>query len=108
MSESDYKTVLQIDHTSLVTSIAFINICFALIFYLRGSKPPFGEEACNILVHILILIYTSFLVCAMFTYADMITKSYMQINEIVNIRCVSYIVGIIGFTLVTTILLIQR
>lgn len=116
MSESDTtiivsennKTLLQIDHTSLITSIAFINICFALIVYLRGNKAPFGEEASKIVIFALALIYTSFLVCAIFTYVDMIGKSYTKINEAITVRNVSYIVGMICFTMVTLILLTQN
>lgn len=97
----------QIDNTSLVTSIAFINICLVLIFYFRGSNPPFGEETCGIMITAVTVIYVLFLISATFTYADMITKSYTEIREIGTIKSISYIIGMIGFCLVTITLLVQ-
>lgn len=101
----DKQTMLQIDNTTLTTSLAFVNLCFLLILYLRGSNPPFGKETCDIMVVFFTIIYLAFLISAGFTFGDIIkyTKDY----ETSKIKCISFIVGLICFSLVTFVLMIK-
>ncbi|SFM90625.1 hypothetical protein [Methanolobus profundi] len=100
--------VRSFDTISITTCVAFINICFALIFYLKGGYSPFEEGLTKVFVLFIAIIDVAFLVSAMATYVGMLISTYEEkLTEMVSIKTVSYAIGIVGFTYATLLMLFE-
>ena len=91
------ETLFQIDQISLVSSIGFITICFTLIAFLKESNSPFGKGDCDILCTGLAITLFIFLLCVVYSYADiliMALQAHDKPSGIINIKTGSYIIGV--------------
>jgi hypothetical protein len=99
---------LQIQATSLITSVAFISICFAILFYLKSSNAPFDQNVTNIFILFISIIYGLFLISLIANYLCLFLQSYEEkFNELISPKCSAYIIALVLFTFSTIVMITQ-
>lgn len=97
-------TKIQIDSTTVGTCVSFISIIFALIVFLKKFYTV--EETLNgTIITLLFIALALFAVSAIISYLDIARNSYDDINDIISIKFIGYIMGVAVLG-VSTILLI--
>lgn len=95
VAQSLINKINPIDNTTVVTSVSFMSICIGLIVFVK--KFPFDTNVTTMILIVLSITTTLFGMSALISYIDIARTTCQKVDEVLNIKFIAYLMGIVLF-----------
>ena len=84
-----------IDEITVATSVSFMSICIGLIVFIKNF--PIDSDITTVILILLSVTATLFGMCAIISYVDMAKTTCQKVEEVLSMKFLAYIFGMILF-----------
>lgn len=99
------KRNMQVEQVSLITSVALVNVCIALMFYVAGSTSPFTVDLAKFFYIFISIVYIVLLFSIFMNFGEMLKVSFDKLADL-TLANIFYSAAIFSFSLMSVLLIL--